>query len=396
MAGSGCDREHVLQKDVVQTGRRNGEMAKRQEASMREEKTAGEETRHIMAQQANVSSQEKLPARAVLPPARSGVPLLDFGGKSFQIADSVLITAVLDCELTQTLSPLGDGLFDRVLCRVEKAVRDGANIVELGWAETRHRDERAAQSQLAPAAAYKKGGPAWQSEGATAAHQVEEMARLVCFLTERIETVLSVRTSSCVMARAVLEAGARLLCDPSGMSDPEMPDLLAKSRACVVLGPGVATVSSEQAGDETSFARGSVQQGAQSLAEAASGLSFLFAGREACRAVGVPATRLLCDPGLGFQPGSPAWFGALSQTRAIVEAGCVVQVSCVQESAFREVPPFEPAPLSPPAMLGAALFAVHQGARCVRVKDVLTMVRGVRMMEVLLKTAAEQAEMNNV
>ncbi len=98
---------------------------------------------------------------------------------------------------------------------------------------------------------------------------------------------ISIDTRSAIVAAAALDAGADIVNDVSGASDPRMLDIVAKRRAGIVL-------MHMQGSPETMQLAPTYEDVTTEVAD------FLAARAAAALRAGIPRERILLDPGIGF------------------------------------------------------------------------------------------------
>jgi dihydropteroate synthase len=210
-----------------------------------------------------------------------------------------------------------------------------------------------------------------------------ELARVVPeieALAKRSDAPLSVDTRKSAVAAAALEAGARAVNDVSGLGfDPGLAELVAQRGAALVLGhlrgipetmqlaPRFADVVAE-VGDEL----------AQSVA--------------AARAAGIPAERLVVDPGLGFGKDTSeclALLAGLGTLRARLGLPLLVGPS---RKAFLGHLTGDPVAQRDAATAAACAVAAFLGADAVRVHDAAGASRAVQIGRALRDARSARPE----
>ena len=158
---------------------------------------------------------------------------------------------------------------DAALARAEHLLAAGATIVDIGGESTR------------PGAAP-----------VPEAVEEERVLPVVERLALRVpDAILSVDTVKSGVARRALEAGAAVINDVSGFRlDPEMPGVVAKAGAGVVLAHSRGGVSDMASAEHAAFPGGVLHDVIVELAQA----------QERAREAGIPSDRVVIDPGLGF------------------------------------------------------------------------------------------------
>lgn len=196
----------------------------------------------------------------------------------------------------------------------------------------------------------------------------EERARIepVIESLAELDVLLSVDTRRASVARAALDAGADILNDVSGLSDPEMRFLAAdRSVPIVVMHSIEAPVdpTTEVTYDDV------VEDVISELRE-----RVLLAER-----AGVPREHVIVDPGLGFGKNARENFELLGRLEEFSALGCPVLVGHSHKSMFDLVDPAGEEHLS--GTIAASALAAERGADIVRVHDVAENVAAVRAAE---------------
>jgi dihydropteroate synthase len=201
--------------------------------------------------------------------------------------------------------------------------------------------------------------------------EAEERARLVpavAALCRAVPVPVSADTPRAGVARAALDAGARLLNDVSGLRDPQLARLVAERGASLIAmaspDPGAAV-----AGDPI----GAIA-------------ALLEAARERARAAGVPDDRLVLDPGIGFFRGGavpwPAWdVAVLAGLPGLRRLGRPLCVGVSRKSFLGAVTGRDDPRGRLAGSLAATAIAVLGGAALVRTHDVAETVDAVRLAE---------------
>lgn len=203
----------------------------------------------------------------------------------------------------------------------------------------------------------------------------EELTRVVPFVTafrQRAATPLSVDTFRPAVAAAALEAGADLINDATGLSDPGIADVVARHpRAALVLthhgGPPRSRPFRPDYDPDLPTA---VRRRCAELAELA-------------MARGVAREQLIVDPGHDMFKTTAHSLEATRRLGELAALGHPILVALSNKDFIGESLGLELGERTS-ASLAAAVFSVLQGARIVRVHDVVGTVRGLGMIEVLL------------
>jgi len=184
---------------------------------------------------------------------------------------------------------------EAALARAEHLLAGGASMIDVGGESTR------------PGAA----------EVPEAVEQ-ERVLPVVQRIARRFpEAILSVDTMKSGVARRALEAGAAVINDVSGFRlDPEMPAVVARAGAGVVLMHSRGGVSDMASMEHASFPGGVLREVIGELGQAL----------ERARQAGIPAERVVVDPGLGFGKNAEQSLELLRGLRALRGLGQPVMV----------------------------------------------------------------------
>lgn len=240
--------------------------------------------------------------------------------------------------------PTRPGQIDRALEQARRLAWEGAEILDLGGESSR--------------------------PGAAPVDEEEEHRRvlpLLRLLAQEDLAWLSVDTQRAGLAAAALELGVALINDVgAGRRDPDLWPLVAAVGAPTVLMHMQGTPETMQAAPAYHDA----------LAEVA---AFLGEKAQALQALGLPAARILLDPGIGFGKGladNRALLTGLAELAAQARrGGHALLLGASRKSFIGLVEEGEGRRASPPAhrlggSLAAALWGARLGARVLRVHDV--------------------------
>lgn len=178
---------------------------------------------------------------------------------------------------------------------------------------------------------------------------------------------ISVDTRHAEVAAAAMAAGAAIINDISGLADPAMADVAARTGAGLVLGHlrgEPATMQVHVCFDDL-------------LAEVARELA--VAVERALRA-GVPGDRILVDPGIGFGKTAEQSTALLAASMELTQrTGCPVLIGASRK-AFLGVITGKPVGERMISSVAAAVIAVERGASVVRVHDVAATAEALRVL----------------
>jgi dihydropteroate synthase len=207
--------------------------------------------------------------------------------------------------------------------------------------------------------------------GAAPISAEQELSRLravIPALHDRLKIPISVDTQKAEVAREVLDLGADMINDVSGLRDPEMRRVLARSGAPVIILHMRGTPETMQKDLEYGDLRSEVYGGlAQAIATAV--------------ADGIDPEQLLVDPGLGFGKSAEQNLELLRHISEFRSLGPPVVVGASRKSFLGKALGGAPAGVRLEASLAAAVIASLGGASVVRAHDVLATVRALTVAD---------------
>ena len=207
--------------------------------------------------------------------------------------------------------------------------------------------------------------------GAFAVSAAEEMDRVLPVVegVRGLDTVVSVDTSKTAVAEAAIAAGAGMVNDVRAARGPGMLEVLARSRVAVCLMHMRGEPRTMQRRPEYVDVVGEVAV-------------FLAARAAACRAVGVARERLLLDPGIGFGKTARHNLDLLRNLPVLSRDGLPILVGVSRKSTIGHVTK-KPPEGRLAGSIGAAVYAVMQGAAMVRAHDVEETVDALRVVRAI-------------
>jgi dihydropteroate synthase len=273
-------------------------------------------------------------------------------GRTLQLGSRPRIASILNC----TPDSFSDGgryaePADAVRAAL-KMVSDGADLIDVGGESTRP------GSQPVPAA-----------------EQLRRVLPVIEGIRSSSDVPISIDTQSPAVADAAFDAGADILNDVSACRDPEMPELLRKREAPVILMHMRGTPADMQQNPE--YPEGVVPSVQRFFAERLDSLE----------AQGVPQERAILDPGIGF---GKRWEHNLELLRHLSDLAALHRPVClgVSRKGFlakalkREAgggPDLDP----DIGTLIVNALSLQRGAHLLRVHDVPRTVSLVRLYEAL-------------
>ena len=227
-----------------------------------------------------------------------------------------------------------------------------------------HRAEAAiahGQALLASGADLLDIGGESTRPGATPVDAAEEIRRVEPVIRglANLGAVLSIDTHHAATMEAALAAGARIINDVSALTaDPGSLAVAARSGAPVIL--------MHKRGEPPTM-----QEGAAYECAPLDVLDYLVARVAACAAAGIPRSRIVVDPGIGFGKRSSHNLQILARLSLLHLTGCPVLLGASRKSliASRIDPGIEPRERLPSSLV-AAVRALDQGVQILRVHDV--------------------------
>ena len=231
------------------------------------------------------------------------------------------------------------------IAQARRLVQEGADLIDVGGESTR--------------------------PGADPVDPKEELRRIepvIAALHADGTRPVSVDTRHAEVARRALEIGADLVNDVSGLGDPAMAEVVASTGAPVILmhtrgSPATMTSQAHYADVRAEVFEELVETAAR--AEAA----------------GIPADRILIDPGLGFAKSAPQSLELLGHVGELRSMGYPVVVGASRKSFLGALLGGAPVTERLEASVAAAVIAARQRAHIVRVHDVAATVRALTIVD---------------
>jgi dihydropteroate synthase len=198
------------------------------------------------------------------------------------------------------------------------------------------------------------------------AEETERLVRAVSALVAKIAVPVSADTTRGAVARAALEAGARIVNDVSGLADPSLArEVVAHDASLLAMASGPA---------------------APDLAPIEAVRRILAAALARARAAGIPDDRVVIDPGIGFfrdvRMPWHAWdVAVLAGLPRLADLGRPLCVGVSRKSFIGAITGHERPEERLAGSLAATAAAVLGGAAVVRTHDVAETVDAVRVAE---------------
>jgi dihydropteroate synthase len=259
------------------------------------------------------------------------------------------------------LNATPDSFYDRgshfgvgaALARADEMAAEGADLIEVGGETARP-------------------GPQVPIE-----EEARRVVPLVRALVQRLPLPVAVDTYKPEVAQLAVQAGAVLINDISGLTDMRMAEIAAESGAALVVmhirgRPKVRQVDPryDSVVDEV--------------------YAFLEARTEAARRAGVPADRLVVDPGFSFGKAPQHDLELLGRLGEFRGLGYPIYLATSRKNYIRDVMALPVEELLA-GTAAAIAYGLAQGAHLVRTHDVRFMARLVRMLSLILRSGAGAA-----
>jgi len=228
---------------------------------------------------------------------------------------------------------------------------EGADIIDLGGESTR--------------------------PGAQAVPLKEEFRRVLPVLKRlsgRLKVPISIDTYKSEVAERCIQCGAEMVNDISGLYfDPKMKEIVARHQVPVIVMHLKGTPRDMQKDPQYRDLIGEI-------------LSFFRESISRADAAGVPADKIIIDPGIGFGKSFAHNLDILKGLESFKVLGKPIMVGVSRKSFLGKILDL-PVDERLEGSIAAALYAVLRGANIVRVHDVAATVRALRTVEAIQRAA---------
>jgi dihydropteroate synthase len=231
--------------------------------------------------------------------------------------------------------------------------RDGADLIDVGGESTRP-----------------------GSEPVPAGEEIDRVTPVIKRLAAEIDVPISIDTRKAEVAEAGLDAGAVIVNDITGGSDPRMFGAVG--------GSGAGMVLMHMRGDPQTMQQ--LTEYADVVAEVK---AWLGRRLEAAVAAGIERERLAVDPGLGFAKTAEQSLSLMRYIAAFADLGRPILVGPSRKSFIGKVLDAEVGDRLE-GTAGAVAWLAANGAHILRVHDVREMVRVVRVVDAIRVSGAEK------
>ncbi|TAJ46764.1 MAG: dihydropteroate synthase [Herbiconiux sp.] len=279
-----------------------------------------------------------------LPPIRR--PVRSFGSRQIDFDRRIAVMAIVNRTPDSFFDQGATFALDRAVEAALRAADDGADWVDIGGAK------------FAP-------GPE-----IAAAEELDRVLPVVEAVAARSDVVISVDTFRASVAEAVVAAGAHVINDTTGLSDPAMAEVVAASGASLVITHSLAEPRRPYPQPRYDDVVDEVR-------------AFLEERVDRAVAAGIGEHKLFIDPGHDLNKNT---LHSLEITRRFDEIAAIglPALAAVSNKDFVGESLGAPRPERLEGSLVAATTCALLGARIVRMHDVVASVRAMRMLEAVL------------
>lgn len=236
---------------------------------------------------------------------------------------------------------------DEALRRAREMVAGGVDIIDVGGESTRP-----------------------DSEPVDSAEEIRRIRPVVNLLLENVRVPLSIDTRKADVAWEMLEMGAHMINDVSGLSfDAAMPDVLRKSGVPIVIMHMRGTPDTMQSLTDYDDVVADVKE---ELAERV-GLA---------EGAGILPDNIIIDPGIGFSKTAEQSLELIARLDELQDLGKPILLGPSRKSFIGKILGLDPEDRLE-ATIASCIFGVRKGARVLRVHDVGAVSRALKMHRVI-------------
>jgi len=272
--------------------------------------------------------------------------LRQIGARAFDFSREVAVMAIVNRTPNSFFDQGATFELDRAVAAALTAVRDGADIVDVG------------------------GVPFGRGPAVSPHEEIDRVVPLIEAIRAASDVVISVDTHRAEVARPCIEAGANIVNDTSGLYDRDMAAVVAGSAATLVLTHSLAPPRSEPPRPHYDDVTTEV-------------VAFLRDRIAVAVAAGVPLDRIIVDPGYDLNKNTCHSLELTRRLDEIAAIGLPTLVAVSNKDFIGETLDRTPRD----RLLGSlavAVICIMKGARIVRMHDVAATVAVVRMTEAVL------------
>ncbi len=291
-----------------------------------------------------------------LPPLR--IPVRRIGARTFDFATQVAVMAVVNRTQDSFYDSGRTFALDAAVAASFAAVDDGADWVDIGGAP------------------FAPGSPIPIDE---------EAARVVPVIAELragSDVVISVDTFHAEVARDAIRAGATVVNDTTGLSDPALLDIVADSDATLVITHSLAA-------PRTQYSRPRYGDIAADIAR------FLSERVDRAVAAGLPEERIILDPGHDLNKNTLHSLELTRRLSEIADLGFPTLAAVSNKDFIGETLQADRSARLE-GSIAAAVVSMMNGARIIRMHNVAASVAAARMTEAILGLWVPQGLRHNM
>jgi dihydropteroate synthase len=289
-----------------------------------------------------------IPLAAAGDPPAAPAPVLDLPRRRLDLGRRIGVMGIVNRTPDSFYDRGATFALESAVDHARRLVAEGADIIDVGGI---------------------KGGPGTE---VTVQDEIDRVVPFVEALRDADpDVLLSVDTFRAPVAEAALDAGADIVNDVTGLHDPEVLDVVVAHQA------GYVAMHHGGKPRTRPYRRAYVPDLTTAVVEHCRALT------DRAVAAGVPATRLIVDPGHDFQKTTAHSLEVSRRLPELAALGYPVLVALSNKDFVGET---LDAPLERrvDGSLAAAVFSILRGAHLVRVHEVQRTVDAVRMTEALL------------
>lgn len=280
-----------------------------------------------------------------LPPLR--IPVRRIGRRTFDFSRQIAVMGIVN----RTADSFYDGgrtiALEKAIAAALAAAEAGAGFVDIGAVP------------FSPDAA-----------DVSAAEEIDRVVPVIESVAAASDVVVSVDTTRAEVAKASIAAGAAVINDTSGLRDGALVEIVAHSAATLVLTHSLAAPGEHWPRPQYEDVVTEVRARLEQLVEVATSL-------------GVPAERIVIDPGLDLNKNTRHSLELTRRLDEIASLGFPVLAAVSNKDFVGEATGLE-AEDRGSASIAAATACALQGARILRMHDVVSAVRAATMIENVL------------
>jgi dihydropteroate synthase len=276
-----------------------------------------------------------------------GDPRRVIGRRSFDFSREIVVMAIINRTQDSFYDRGETFAFDAAVRKVERAVQAGADWIDIGAVP------------FSPDAA-----------SVSEDEEIQRVVPLVEHLRPRTDAVLSVDTFRSEVAERALSAGADVINDTSGLSDPRMADVIAKAGGCVV-------VTHSKAPPKEVLRRPTYADVVDEVRD------YLVQRSKYAKMKGIPAEKIIVDPGHDLNKNTRHSLELTRRLNELNSLGYPLLVSVSNKDFIAETldMPFDELTAG---TVAALVICILQGARILRVHDVHAAVSAATVVAAML------------